>query len=122
MGVMSVMGGYLGGGREYLEGGSVGVDPSVWVPPFWDDAHLPPDAHLAHDAHLHDPSMADPPPMGEVGGGDLMDAFPPQQQHGESNVHTQGCHVHTQGRHVHTQTITKCTHEYNTNGLPLLVK
>ncbi|XP_066955787.1 homeobox protein Nkx-2.4-like [Macrobrachium rosenbergii] len=83
MGVMGVMGGYLGGvgvGREYLEGGSVGVDPSVWVPPFWDDPHL-------SDGHLHDPSIAEAAhmgehtPMGDVGPGDLMDAFPPQPQH-----------------------------------------
>ncbi|XP_063873777.1 WAS/WASL-interacting protein family member 1-like isoform X1 [Scylla paramamosain] len=80
MGVMGVMGGYLGGGREYLEGGGVGVDSSVWVPPFWEDPHLA-------DAHLHDPSIAEaahmgePPSMGDVGGGDLMDAFPPHQQH-----------------------------------------
>lgn len=86
MGVMGVMGGYLGGvgvGREYLEGGSVGVDPSVWVPPFWEDPHL-------SDGHLHDPNipeaahMGEPPTMGEVGPTDLMDAFPPQSQHGES--------------------------------------
>ncbi|XP_063588184.1 NK1 transcription factor-related protein 1-like isoform X1 [Penaeus indicus] len=83
MGVMGVMGGYLGGvgvGREYLEGGSVGVDPSVWVPPFWEDPHL-------SDGHLHDPNipeaahMGEPPTMGEVGPTDLMDAFPPQSQH-----------------------------------------
>ncbi|MPC55058.1 hypothetical protein E2C01_048990 [Portunus trituberculatus] len=82
MGVMGVMSGYLGGGREYLEGGGVGVDSSVWVPPFWEDPHLA-------DAHLHDPSIAEaahmgePPSMGDVGGGDLMDAFPPHQQHGK---------------------------------------
>ncbi|KAK8738115.1 hypothetical protein OTU49_004049, partial [Cherax quadricarinatus] len=80
MGVMGVMGGYLSSGREYLEGGTVGVDPSVWVPPFWDDPHLP-------DAHLHDPGMADathmgePTAMGDVGPADIMDAFPPHQQH-----------------------------------------
>lgn len=80
MGVMGVMGGYLGGGREYLEGGGVGVDSSVWVPTFWEDPHLA-------DAHLHDPSIAEaahmgePPTMGDVGGGDLMDAFPPHPQH-----------------------------------------
>ncbi|KAG0727531.1 Homeobox protein Nkx-2.6 [Chionoecetes opilio] len=80
MGVMGVMGGYLGGGREYLEAGGVGVDSSVWVPPFWEDPHLA-------DAHLHDPSivesahMGEPPTMGDVGGGDLMDAFPPHPQH-----------------------------------------
>ncbi len=83
MGVMGVMGGYLGGGREYLESGSVGVDSSVWVPPFWDDPHLA-------DAHLHDPSIAEaahmgePPTMGDVGSGDLMDAFPPHHQHGKN--------------------------------------
>ena len=79
--MMGVMGGYLGGGREYLEGGGVGVDSSVWVPPFWEDPHLA-------DAHLHDPSIAEaahmgePPTMGDVGGADLMDAFPPHPQHG----------------------------------------
>lgn len=84
MGVMGVMGGYLGG-REYLEGGGVGVDSSVWVPPFWEDPHLA-------DAHLHDPSIAEaahmgePPTMGDVGGGDLMDAFPPHQQHGKHSL------------------------------------
>lgn len=83
MGVMGVMGGYLGGGREYLESGSVGVDSSVWVPPFWDDPHLA-------DAHLHDPSIAEaahmgePPTMSDVSGGDLMDAFPPHHQHGKN--------------------------------------
>ncbi|KAG7160470.1 hypothetical protein Hamer_G001730, partial [Homarus americanus] len=89
MGVMGVMGGYLSGGREYLEGGTVAVDPSVWVPPFWDDPHLP-------DGHLHDPGMGEashmgePTTMGDVGPADIMDAFPPQQQHdyimGESVV------------------------------------
>ncbi|KAK7005572.1 hypothetical protein SK128_005834 [Halocaridina rubra] len=63
MGVMGVMGGYLGSvavGREYLEGGSVGVDPTVWVPPFWDDPHL-------SDGHLHDPNIAEATHMGDHG-------------------------------------------------------
>lgn len=85
MGVMGVMGSYLSGGREYLEGGTVGVDPSVWVPPFWDEAHLT-------ESHLHDPSIAEaahmgePPTMGDVGPTDIMDAFPPQQHHGKATM------------------------------------